>query len=91
MLNPPPLCLLRRCIAGQVPGLVEGNEREPLMPWSDPHNGRVVLGATVEEACAGPGQLKEALTRFAGAVGAGPVSLPLCSSLHLPRRPGSTS
>lgn len=62
------------CIAGQVPGLVEGNEREPLMPWSDPHNGRVVLGATVEEACAGPGQLKEALTRFAGAVGAGLVS-----------------
>lgn len=36
------------------------------MPWSDPHNGRVVLGATVEEACAGPGQLKEALSRFAG-------------------------
>jgi hypothetical protein len=51
---------------GEMPGLVEGNAREPLMPWSDPHNGRVVLGATVEEACAGPGQLKEALSRFAG-------------------------
>jgi hypothetical protein len=36
------------------------------MPWSDPHNGRVVLGATVEEACAGPQQLQEALLAFAG-------------------------
>lgn len=63
----PPLTPASPHPAGEVPGLVEGNAREPLMPWSDPHNGRVVLGATVEEACAGPGQLKEALGRFAGA------------------------
>lgn len=36
------------------------------MPWRDPHVGRVVLGATVEEACAGPRQLQEALGTFSG-------------------------
>ncbi|EFN54059.1 hypothetical protein CHLNCDRAFT_8919, partial [Chlorella variabilis] len=51
---------------GRVPETLEGNYREPLMPWSDPHNGRVVLGATVEEACAGPQQLHDALAAFSG-------------------------
>lgn len=37
------------------------------MPWRDPHVGRVVLGATVEEACSGPQQLQEALGTFSGA------------------------
>lgn len=54
-----------------MPGLPEGNYREPLMPWSDPHNGRVVLGATVEEACTGPHQLAGALEAFSGGVGWG--------------------
>lgn len=68
---PRALCLLPgRCHlvhAGRVPETLEGNYREPLMPWSDPHNGRVVLGATVEEACAGPQQLHDALAAFSGA------------------------
>ncbi|PSC70770.1 histidine-tRNA cytoplasmic isoform B [Micractinium conductrix] len=54
------------CATGTVPGLEEGNFSEPIMPWSDPHNGRVVLGATVEEACPGPAQLHEALHSFSG-------------------------
>ena len=65
MLSQPLLVL---CVAaGTVPGLEEGNFSEPIMPWSDPHNGRVVLGATVEEACPGPAQLHEALHSFSGA------------------------
>ena len=52
-----------------MPGTFEANSREPLMPWSDPHSGRVVLGATVEEACTGPRQLQEALASFAGGRG----------------------
>lgn len=36
------------------------------MPWSDPHHGRVVLGATVAEACPGPRQLGDALAAFSG-------------------------
>ena len=43
------------------------------MPWSDPHSGRVVLGATVEEACSGPRQLQDALASFAGGWGGGAV------------------
>ena len=62
---PTVLCLLC-CAAGVVPGLTEANTREPLMPWSDPHNGRVVLGACVEDACSGPEQLRAALAAFSG-------------------------
>ncbi|KAL4451307.1 hypothetical protein ABPG77_009379 [Micractinium sp. CCAP 211/92] len=54
------------CQTGAVPGLEEGNKQEPIMPWRDPHVGRVVLGATVEEACSGPQQLQEALGTFSG-------------------------
>ena len=53
---------------GAVPGTVEGNQREPLMPWADPHRGRLVLGATVEEACGGPAMLRETLDLWGGAL-----------------------
>ena len=32
--------------AGRVPDPREANSREPLLPWSDPHGARVVLGAS---------------------------------------------
>ncbi|KAK9809874.1 hypothetical protein WJX72_000793 [[Myrmecia] bisecta] len=52
---------------GVVPGLPEANRNEPLLPWGPYGQGRVVLGARVEEACAGPSDLQAALQ--AGALG----------------------
>lgn len=57
----------RRYLAtGTMPGLAEANEKEPLLPWSDPTANRIVLGATVEEACRSPAELKAALDLFRG-------------------------
>lgn len=50
--------------SGGVPEIPEANSREPLLPWSDPAESRIVLGATVEEACRGPEELKSALELF---------------------------
>jgi hypothetical protein len=47
--------------AGTVPGLEEANRNEPLLPWGRYGQNRVVLGARVDEACAGPSKLREAL------------------------------
>jgi hypothetical protein len=52
--------------AGFVPATQEANEKEPLLPWSDPNQKRIVLGATVEEACSNPLELKAALDAFKG-------------------------
>jgi Vitamin B6 photo-protection and homoeostasis len=51
---------------GVVPAPPEANEKEPLLPWSDPNQKRIVLGATVEEACSNPLELKAALDSFGG-------------------------
>ena len=51
---------------GRVPGLEETNAREPLLPWTDPVGGRVVIGATVEDACTSPEELLQALSSFPG-------------------------
>ncbi|KAL4524454.1 hypothetical protein Ndes2526B_g00459 [Nannochloris sp. 'desiccata'] len=51
---------------GFVPAPPEANEKEPLLPWSDPNQKRIVLGATVEEACSNPLELKAALDAFGG-------------------------
>ena len=56
----------RYLITGELPGPAEANEKEPLLPWSDPTSGRIVLGATVEEACRSPSELKAALDAFKG-------------------------
>eukprot|EP00887_Chlorella_sp_A99_P004989 scaffold4.g4989.t1 len=55
------------CDTGLVPQPEEANREEPLLPWSDPHGRRVVLGATVAEACGGgPDQLAAALREWSG-------------------------
>jgi hypothetical protein len=47
--------------AGAVPNIQEANKREPLLPWGRRyHQGRVVLGARVDQACLGPGELRRA-------------------------------
>lgn len=51
---------------GSLPSLKEGNAKEPLLPWADPTQGRIVLGATVAEACAGPEEFELALKTFQG-------------------------
>lgn len=51
---------------GMVPELAETNAGEPLAPWMDPVGGRVILGARVEDACASPEDLAQALETFAG-------------------------
>ena len=51
---------------GIVPGPEEANIKEPLLPWSDPTGGRIVLGATVAEACSNPAELQSALEAFKG-------------------------
>lgn len=51
---------------GRVPGLEETNASEPLLPWTDPVGGRVVIGATVEDACTSPEDLSQALSTFPG-------------------------
>lgn len=50
---------------GQSPTIEEGNAREPLLPWSDPCYSRVVLGASVQEACESPEAFADAAGLFA--------------------------
>ncbi|MEW5299951.1 MAG: hypothetical protein WDW36_002919 [Sanguina aurantia] len=50
--------------SGVVPGIEEANTNEPLLPWGSYNQGRVVLGATVQEACKGPQELKDALAQY---------------------------
>lgn len=50
---------------GILPGPKESNAQEALLPWSDPIGRRVILGAPVAEACAGPDDLVASLQRFA--------------------------
>jgi hypothetical protein len=49
---------------GTPPGIEDGNTNEPLLPWSDPSYSRVVLGATVKEACESPRCLEKASLKF---------------------------
>ncbi|KAG2430432.1 hypothetical protein HXX76_009956 [Chlamydomonas incerta] len=49
---------------GQVPGVAEANHNEPLLPWGRYNQGRLVLGASVEAACARPGDLLTAAAAF---------------------------
>jgi len=49
---------------GTTPGIGEANIKEALLPWNDPAFGKVVLGASVEEACASPASLDHALSLF---------------------------
>lgn len=50
--------------AGVVPGVAEANHNEPLLPWGRYHQGRVVLGSRVEDACAAPPDLHHAATLY---------------------------
>lgn len=50
--------------AGVVPGVAEANHNEPLLPWGRYHQGRVVLGSRVEDACAAPADLHHAATLY---------------------------
>ena len=51
---------------GRVPGVLEGNKREPLLPlgprWSG--YGQVVVGASLEAACETPAHLSAAIAAF---------------------------
>lgn len=49
---------------GTAPGIGEANIREALLPWNDPAFGKVVLGASIEEACPSPASLDLALSQF---------------------------
>lgn len=49
---------------GLAPSIEEGNTREPLLPWSDPCYSRVVLGASVEEACTSPEAFEQLSSLF---------------------------
>jgi hypothetical protein len=49
----------------QVPDIAEANHREPLLPWAGYNQGAIVLGATVESACATPTDLAHASALFA--------------------------
>jgi hypothetical protein len=49
----------------QVPDIAEANHREPLLPWGGYNQGAIVLGATVESACATPTDLAHASALFA--------------------------
>ena len=49
---------------GNAPTIEEGNTREPLLPWSDPCYSRVVLGASVEEACESPEAFDRVVSLF---------------------------
>eukprot|EP00198_Chlamydomonas_reinhardtii_P013815 XP_001703152.1 predicted protein [Chlamydomonas reinhardtii] len=49
---------------GQVPGVAEANHHEPLLPWGRYNQGRLVLGASVEAACAAPADLLTAAAAF---------------------------
>ena len=50
--------------APQVPGVAEANHHEPLLPWGRYNQGRLVLGASVEAACAAPADLLTAAAAF---------------------------
>ncbi|EFJ49504.1 hypothetical protein VOLCADRAFT_80645 [Volvox carteri f. nagariensis] len=49
---------------GFIPGVAEANHNEPLLPWGRHNQNRLVLGASVESACAGPSELAHAVQRF---------------------------
>lgn len=49
---------------GVVPSVPAANHSEPLLPWGPYHQGRVVLGSTVEAACAAPADLNHAAALF---------------------------
>ncbi|GFR40042.1 hypothetical protein Agub_g580 [Astrephomene gubernaculifera] len=49
---------------GCVPGVAEANQQEPLLPWGRYNQRRLVLGASVEAACAGPADLSYAAGLF---------------------------
>jgi hypothetical protein len=52
---------------GEAPGVPEANAGEPLLPWGGRlHQARVRLGATVEEACAGPAHLAQSAALYRG-------------------------
>lgn len=57
-------CVLFCMCAGVVPGVPEANHNEPLLPWGRYHQGRVVLGSRVEDACATPADLHHAATMY---------------------------
>jgi hypothetical protein len=54
----------RYLVDGCVPGVAEANHNEPLLPWGRYNQGRLVLGASVEAACAVPSDLGYAARRF---------------------------
>ncbi|KAI8464617.1 MAG: vitamin B6 photo-protection and homoeostasis-domain-containing protein [Monoraphidium minutum] len=49
---------------GAVPGVTEANQGEPLLPWGRYHQGRIVLGAAVEDAVHSPAELARAAALF---------------------------
>lgn len=49
---------------GVVPDPALANDKEPLLPWGPYGQGRVVLGARVEDACQGPAEYADALHLF---------------------------
>lgn len=44
--------------AGAMPGIPEANHNEPLLPWGAHNQGRIVLGASMEQACASPSDVR---------------------------------
>jgi hypothetical protein len=50
--------------SGAPPDIEEANTHEPLLPWSDPCYSRVVLGASVKEACETPATFEESMQKF---------------------------
>ena len=51
-------------VPAQVPGIAEANHKEPLLPWGRYHQGKVLLGARVEQACSTPADLTHAAALF---------------------------
>lgn len=49
---------------GKAPDITEANIKEALLPWGDPSFGRIVLGASVKEACPTPEDFEAARTLF---------------------------
>jgi hypothetical protein len=59
--------LLLLSYAGSVPGIAEANHEEPLLPFGNRYNqGRIVLGARVEQACSSPAALQQAAKQYKG-------------------------
>ncbi|PNH12864.1 hypothetical protein TSOC_000128 [Tetrabaena socialis] len=50
-------CSRHYLLDGAVPGVAEANQGEPLLPWGRYNQSRLVLGASVEAACAGSSDL----------------------------------